>query len=325
MRVATWGGFAALAGMAVATAALGRRFRRDMKAIAAALLDGSAIAQTSAGPIEYGRNGHGMSALVIHGAGGGFDQGLFVGHELLCSGHDIIAPSRFGYLRSPVPAKREPAAQADAHAALLESMHVGAAIVLGISAGAPSAIELALRHPDKVSALILVVPRAYVPGSEVSAEDAPFNRIVLNMIEKGEDFAFWLAARLAPRRVMRFLGVPAKAYDEADPLERARLLRIARSVLPLSSRMAGIRYDGETRIEAWPLERIKVPTLVIATADDLYDTLPAARYTAEHIAGAELLALETGGHLLVGRVVEIQLKIADFLRRRVEAPRQAAA
>jgi 2-hydroxy-6-oxonona-2,4-dienedioate hydrolase len=325
MRVATWGGLAALAGMTAATAALGRRFGRDMKAIAAALLEGSAIARTSAGPIEYAREGHGTSALVIHGAGGGYDQGLFVGRELLCSGHDIIAPSRFGYLRTPAPAGFEPGAQADAHAALLESLHVGGAIVLGISAGAPSAIELALRHPDKVSALILVVPRAYAPGSEVSAEDAPFNRIILTMIEKGEDFAFWLAARLAPRRVMRFLGVPAKVYAQADLLERARLLAVARSILPLSSRMAGIRYDSETRIEAWPLERIEVPTLVIATADDLYETLPAARYTAEHIKGAELVALETGGHLLVGRVVEIQLKIADFLRRRVEAPRQAAA
>lgn len=325
MRVGIWSGLAGLIGTAAASVVLGRRFRQDMKDITCGLEGGSAIAETKAGPIEYGRRGHGPHALVVHGAGGGYDQGLLVGCELLCGGYDVIAPSRFGYLRTPLPGPYAPGAQADAHAALLDSLNVKSAIVLGISAGAPSAIELALRHPEKVAALILVVPRAYAPDSVVSAEDTPFNEAILAMVEKGADFAYWLAARLAPVRMLRFLGVPTSVYRDADPPEQARLELMVGSILPLSARMDGLRYDGETRIEPWPLERIAAPTLAVSTADDLFGTLPAARYTAEHIPGAELVALETGGHLLTGCTGKVQLRIDDFLHRRVSAIYRAAA
>ena len=68
------------------------------------------------------------------------------------------------------------------------------------------------------------------------------------------------------------------------------------SVLPLSSRVRGIEIDGLTPMAPWPLERIAVPTLIISAKDDLYKTLPGARFTAEHIPGAELHVLEVGGH-----------------------------
>jgi pimeloyl-ACP methyl ester carboxylesterase len=68
--------------------------------------------------------------------------------------------------------------ESDAHAALLAKLGLPKVIVLGVSAGAPSAVELAVRHPDKVAALILIVtlfPRLcwtttgltgeYVPGT----------------------------------------------------------------------------------------------------------------------------------------------------------------
>ena len=45
--------------------------------------------------------------------------------------------------------------------------------------------------------------------------------------------------------------------------------------------------------------------------------LPAARWTAERIAGAELLVLESGGHLLSGRSEEVRAAIGAFLRRRL--------
>jgi 2-hydroxy-6-oxonona-2,4-dienedioate hydrolase len=40
--------------------------------------------------------------LIVHCAGGGYDQGLAFG-EPLSSGWRIIAMSRFGYLRTPLP------------------------------------------------------------------------------------------------------------------------------------------------------------------------------------------------------------------------------
>jgi 2-hydroxy-6-oxonona-2,4-dienedioate hydrolase len=105
---------------------------------------GSLLADTYVGPIEYAERGAGIPLLSIHGAGGGFDQGLTNATEFAGENFRVIAPSRFGYLRTPVPQDASPAAQADAHAALLSNLNVPKAIVIGVSAGARSAIELAL-------------------------------------------------------------------------------------------------------------------------------------------------------------------------------------
>jgi pimeloyl-ACP methyl ester carboxylesterase len=64
---------------------------------------GSLVASTDAGPIEYAERAAGVPILSIHGAGGGFDRGLALASELVDEDYRIIAPSRFGYLRTPVP------------------------------------------------------------------------------------------------------------------------------------------------------------------------------------------------------------------------------
>jgi pimeloyl-ACP methyl ester carboxylesterase len=89
-----------------------------------ALANPSWILETSYGPIEYAEAGNGPPVLVIHGAGGGFDQGLDIGEKLVRNGFRVIAPSRFGYLRTPLPQDASAAAQADAHAALLDALHI---------------------------------------------------------------------------------------------------------------------------------------------------------------------------------------------------------
>ena len=56
---------------------------------------------------------------------GGFDQGLELGDGLVRAGFRLIAPSRFGYLRTPLPADASAEAQADAHASLLDALGAG--------------------------------------------------------------------------------------------------------------------------------------------------------------------------------------------------------
>lgn len=66
---------------------------------------------------------------AIHGAGGGHDQGLANVADLVGDDFRVIAPSRFRYLRTPVPSVTSSASQADAHAALLTEQKVDKAIV----------------------------------------------------------------------------------------------------------------------------------------------------------------------------------------------------
>jgi pimeloyl-ACP methyl ester carboxylesterase len=62
-----------------------------------------------------------------------------------------------------------------------------------------------------------------------------------------------------------------------------------------------------------PLEKITTPTLIVTARDDLFNTLPAADFTASKIPGARLVVYEAGGHLLVGHEPEVRATIRDFL------------
>jgi 2-hydroxy-6-oxonona-2,4-dienedioate hydrolase len=299
---------AGVAAAAIGGAVLGT-YRGEIAEIRRRVKSGGRIAQTKAGPIEYAVEGSGPPALVIHGAGGGYDQGLLLGRNF--PGFQIIAPSRFGYLGTPTPQDVSAAAQADAHAALLDSLGIDRAIVSGTSAGAPSAVEFALRHPDRVRALILIVPRGYWP--EQPAETRPPNEQVMHLVMSGADIAWWLAMRLARGKVVQFLGVPPAVEGRASPVERERVNEVMKSIQPLSRRIEGIRNEAAITLGPLPLERITAPTLVISARDDLYNTLPAAENLAEHIPDAKLIVLDSGGHLMVGHGREVEGAIADFL------------
>lgn len=290
------------------------RYRREMDAVRLRVEAGGKMAQTAAGPIEYAEMGRGEPVLAIHGAGGGYDQGLILSHDIR-DGYRVIAPSRFGYLRTPVPADCSPSAQGDAHAALLDFLGVKKCVVLAASAGAPSAIELALRHPERVSALILLVPRTYHPTQSIGADESIPSQSILKLVEASADFLYWVAMRASRGAVVRFLGVPPELEASASVEDRARVTELMNSLRPLSARVLGLEVDSRTEILPWPLERIAVPTLIVSAEDDLYRTLAGARFTAERIKGAELRVLTQGGHLMVGQSDRVRTWIDDFLRR----------
>lgn len=123
------------------------------------------------------------------------------------AGFRSISPSRFGYLRTPVPVDVSPAAQASAHAALLDELALPKVIVLGVSAGTRSALEFALLYPERVLALVLVVPATYapdvVPLETLREADFPF---VLWLVNADADFAWW--EQVSPDTLISFIGVP---------------------------------------------------------------------------------------------------------------------
>ena len=290
---------------------------------------GSLIAQTPCGPIEYSVAGSGPPVLSIHGAGGGFDQGLDIGRPFVESGFRVIAPSRFGYLRTPVPAEASAAAQADAHACLLDALDVPRAVVIGVSAGAPSAMQLALRHPERTAALVLVVPAAYVPrpGGAPSLATPPRTPAIFETALRF-DFLFWAATRAAPETMQRsVLATPPDVLRAASADEKARVAEILEHLLPVSSRRLGLSNDAAvvSRLPRYELEKIAAPTLVISVEDDLYGTFEPARYTAEHVPGARFVGYPTGGHLWVGHHREVTAEITEFLCEAEAATDSAAA
>ena len=286
---------------------------------------GSLIATTAAGPIEYGRLGTGSPLLSIHGAGGGYDQGLANAIELIGEGYSVIAPSRFGYLRTPIPPDMSPAAQADAHAALLSELNVSKAIVIGVSAGATSAVEFALRHPERLSALILVVPGTYSPTSPVVIEKSRGSQLAFWLVNNGADLVWWAAETIAPSMLIRFVGVPPDVVWASPRDEQERVLRIVRSIEPLSLRFPGINIDSHPNLGPLPLENISVPTLIVSARDDLFNTLPAAEFAAGKVPNSTLVVYDTGGHLLVNRTSEVRDAVKRFLAAAGLAPESSEA
>lgn len=297
----------------VATVAVIFLYRREIgHARAAASRDGT-IVDLDVGPIEYAERGAGAPLLSIHGAGGGYDQGLDNAAALVGEGYRIVAPSRFGYLRTPVPQNASPSAQADAHSALLSKLTIGKAVVLGVSAGAASAVELALRYPERVAALILIVPALYSPTSPVSIEGSRGSKFAFWVVNVGGDFAWWAAAKLAPSMLIRFLGVRPTLLEAAPQADRVRVRNVVKSVEPLSLRFSGINVDSAPGLTELPLEKIAAPTLLVSARDDLFNTLPAAEFAAGKIPGAKLIVYDSGGHLLVGRSQQVRTDVRKFL------------
>lgn len=320
MRMTGWIRWLSLAAsvVAVTSGLIFLSYHRDIRHARAAVDTGARIANTAAGPIEYAERGDGIPLLSIHGAGGGWDQGLSNVADLVGDGFRVISPSRFGYLGTPPPSDVSPAAQADTHAALLASLDVDKAIVVGVSAGARSAIELALRHPERVSALILIVPGTYAPQSPVTIDQTRGSEFAFRLVNTGADFIWWATGKITPSVLIRFLGVPPEVVEAASTKERNRVMTVVRSVQPLSRRVTGINIDSAPELYRLPLDKIATPTLIVSARDDLFNTLPAAEFAASHIPNAKLAVYKTGGHLLVGHEEDVRELVRDFLARAEE-------
>ena len=293
------------------------RFDHDIRRARAHAAQGSVLLQTRCGPIEYQEAGAGVPLLAVHGSGGGHDQGMAFAGALANRGIRVIAMSRFGYLRTPMPADASADAQADSHVCLLDALGIRQAGVMGGSAGAPSALQMAIRHPDRVTALVLLVPIAYKPPTQ--ADSAPpmpawVENTMVQLISS--DFLFWVALHVAREQVIKVvLATPPELLTTASPQERARVNAMLDNILPVSARAEGLRSDTAVgkHLAPAPLESIHVPTLIVSARDDRYGTYASAEYTASRIAGAKFVGFDRGGHTWVGHDDEVMAEIVKLL------------
>ena len=303
--------------LAVVVLAIWWRFDDDIQRARARSAQGSTVIDTRCGPLEVQQAGAGVPLLVVHGSGGGHDQGIAFAGSLAQHGIRVIAMSRFGYLRTPMPADASTAAQADAHVCLLDALGIRRAAVMGGSAGAPSALQMALRHPDRVSALILLVPITYKPPTRANSA-APMPAWVENTMMRmlGSDFLFWAATHLAREQVIKLvLATPPELLTGASLQERARVNSMIDNILPVSARAAGLRSDTAVgkHLAPAPLESLQIPTLIVSARDDRYGTYASAEYTASRIAGAKFIGFDHGGHTWVGHDDEVMAEVVKLL------------
>lgn len=313
-RTFLWLGLAG-AGALLAGGATWRSFSMELERARARLIGRSAVFQSRFGDMEYATAGDGAPVLMIHGTGGGFDQGLDFAEPLSAAGWRVIAPSRFGYLRSAFPDDPSSANQADAFVDLMDELKIERAPIIGGSAGALSAMQFAIRHPDRCSALVAIVPAAYAPDR---SPVRPPNALAQAIIEYGlrSDFLFWLGMSTNEGAMIgALLATDPALVAQADAGERVRVRAVLRNILPVSERAKGLLNDGALagNPTPMPLEQIRAPTLALSLEDDRFETLAAARHIAATVPGARLISYPTGGHVWVGRNREIFAEVAKFL------------
>jgi hypothetical protein len=88
-----------LAVLMVATVGVYARYSHDLTIARGRLVGRSQTIETSFGTLEYAIAGQGEPILIVHGAEGGFDQSIDMAGTLTGREYQLIAPSRFGYLR----------------------------------------------------------------------------------------------------------------------------------------------------------------------------------------------------------------------------------
>jgi pimeloyl-ACP methyl ester carboxylesterase len=245
--------------------------------------------------------GNGAPIVCIHGAGGTTLAWTSAIDKLSRLGR-VIAYDRRGCARSERPAGYERtsiAEHADDAAALIDALGAAPAVVIGRSYGATVATDLALRHPDRVRALVLL-------EGDASREQAP------------------AVAAYVDRLTDRLLAVAAQ--DGVDAVAKALITEVAdesawlafpdeiRGLLESNGPAILAELQGEWWLDAdaAALATIRQPTLLVAAAD----SPPEFREPVEALAAAlpnARKALVGGGHLIDPAAPEVLAFIEEVL------------
>jgi pimeloyl-ACP methyl ester carboxylesterase len=303
-------------GVAVPAVELFRRYRRDMNMARAHLAAVERhVISTPWGAVEYAERGSGDPVLVVHGIFHNCVGGLLCVRDLLTD-RRVIAPSRFGYLGSSMPPNATAAAQADAFAALLDALGIRQIDVVALSAGATSALQLALRHPERVKHLAVLVGN--LPGSPTAVVQPSWTM-------RNRQFIMWALRTFAPSTTARLVSAVPKRF--AMTSEDARFVtEFIDSLFPMS--VAGVMFDAcvsNADVNHYNLEAIGVPTLIVHTKDDQLASHDASRRAAARIPGARFVSLESGGHLMVGQTTIVRNALAEFFADRRDRRAESVA
>ena len=240
--------------------------------------------------------------LCLHGIGSCADA--FIPQHPLAErlGRRVVAWDAPGYRNSPDP-EAAPGIDgwADAAAALIRSLGVDRADVLGVSWGGVTATRLALRHPELIAGLI-IADSSCGSGTRPEAAEAMRGRASA-VDELGiEEFA------RSRSPVLFSPTAPPEMIAEA-----ARLMRDSVRLPPYQwacESMADTDHRGS-------LGDIAAPTLVVYGADDGVTPPSLSKQLAAGIPEAELVEIAAAEHLAnQEQPADFNDAVASFLQRR---------
>ena len=160
--------------------------------------------------------------------------------------------------------------------------------LLGISHGCAVSIAYAARHPDRVSHLVLC--GGYSRGWQMrgEADDIALHSAMKALIGRG-----WGSDNPAFRHLFAALLVPGATQRQLDTLVDHQ----RRTASPASAARLYQAF-GDIDVSAL-LDQVEAPTLVFHAREDQAVPHECGQIIADGIAGARLVTLETGNHMLL--------------------------
>jgi pimeloyl-ACP methyl ester carboxylesterase len=253
--------------------------------------------------VHYRETGQGTLAIVLmHGFGASTFSWREVTGPLAERGRVIVYDRpAFGLTERPMRGQWDPddyaggspyspEAQADLAIALMDALGIDRAVLVGHSAGGSIAMIAALRHPERVEALVLVDAAVYTEGGPPAAVypllSTPQLRRIGPLVARsiggaaGDRFLdlAWHDATRITDEVRAGYRTPLAVDDWDRALWE---LTIARSPQRLGERVS----------------EISCPTLVVTGDDDRIVPTDDSRRLVREIPGAELAVVEDAGHV----------------------------
>lgn len=242
--------------------------------------------------------------FFVHGIGGDVDGWQFVRPLLSAQGYGAVAIDLRGHGHSDHPKTREAhnieRVEEDIQA-VLKAEHIQKPILIGHSGGAVVAAQFATHHSSLIEKLILINGSYCPPGWLTS----PLLRRIANIVISVGGF-------ISPPPYKKWhspypYGKTHKEF-EAYGLMRTMFYNSLRSYLYTSYELINIDLSTE-------LEKISVPTLLIASEHDGIFPLSIQKDMHAKIAGSKLAVLKDTNHVSVlNNPKAVADAMLDFLR-----------
>ncbi len=253
--------------------------------------------ETSKGKIEYNLLGIGKPILIVVGGHTNCRETIF--HKGLDSNKFcFLTPSRPGYGLTPLTDQNKtPKGTSDLFVALLDELNIQKTIVVGISAGGLTALEIAANYPNRVENLILMsaLTKNWFDKTDKVYKSA--KKIFAPGIEPYTWFFYRLFFKLFPKIMTKIMFKELSTYrpvefteDEFQELKQMTL--IMRSY-------KGFDNDLDQIIDQEILERIECPTLILHSENDNAVDISHPRNAKNNIKDSKLVTFNNRwGHLL---------------------------
>jgi len=265
--------------------------------------------------------------LGVHGGIGGLDQARILLDWINESDYRLLCLSRPGYLGTPLASGRTIEEQADLFAGLLDTLGIDKVAVVAVSAGGPPGYMFAIRHPDRVWALVGIdsvsgfydMPETAGPIMQ-AIFTTQFGQKLVKMVGEARPELFLQQIFKAESYFTKKQIKEHIEYVTGSPETMVFMRGFINSMNPYNARKSGTDNDmlQFRKLTHLPLEKIQCPCLIIHGTHDADVKFFDGVYAYETIPNSERYWIEEGSHLgfwLNHHAAEAQKIASSFLKK----------